>query len=428
MLRALYNALWCPALPIALYFSGGIEGDNRRERLGRIDAPRIEAPEGGAETGARIWLHAASVGEIEGARPVALALMREPANSLVAVTTMTEAGREAARMRIPGARCYALAPLDSPRVVRRFLEATRPAIVLIAETELWPNYFVQAHRFGAKVAILNGRISARSLSRYQWVQPLFAQALSVVDLILAQTEDDAARYRRLGAPGDRIVVAGNTKYDLESYRLEDAPLRPELEAFASARRLLVAGSTAPGEEQLVIEAYLSLLQSFPDLGLVLAPRHLNRVPAVEAALQAAALPYVNATTLRIGEAAAPAVLILDTMGELRALYSHAAVAFVGGSIAPGRGGQSVAEPAAAAVPVMVGPFHESHQQLTSALVAAGGAWIVNDAGRLAEACVPLLADESKRRAAGNNARAALERLAGSVALSLMRLRALASLS
>ena len=423
MLSSLYNALWCPALPIALYFSGGIETDNRRERLGRI-AAQI----GSTETGARIWLHAASVGEIEGARPVAIALMREPANTLVAVTTMTEAGRDAARTRIPGARCYALAPLDSPRVVRRFLEATRPAMVLIAETELWPNYFMQAHRFGAKVAILNGRISARSLSRYQWVQPLFAQALSVVDLILAQTEDDATRYRQLGAPGDRIVVCGNTKYDLESYRIGDAPMRPELEAFAPARRLLIAGSTAPGEEQFVIEAYLSLLQNFPDLGLVLAPRHLNRVPAVEAALQAAGLPYVNATTLRIGEAAAPAVLILDTMGELRALYSRAAVAFVGGSIAPGRGGQSVAEPAAAAVPVMVGPFHESHQQLTSALVASGGAWIVNDAERLTEACAPLLADESKRRAAGNIARATLEGMAGSVALSLMRLRALASLA
>ena len=173
---------------------------------------------------------------------------------------------------------------------------------------------------------------------------------------------------------------------------------------------------------------MSLLQSFPDLGLVLAPRHLNRVPAVEAALQAAALPYVNATALRVGEAAAPAVLILDTMGELRALYSRAAVAFIGGSIAPGRGGQSVAEPAAAAVPVMVGPFHESHQQLASALVAAGGAWIVNDAGQLIEACGPLLADESKRRAAGDHARAALERMAGSVALSLMHLKALASLS
>ncbi len=423
MLRYLYNALWCPALPIALYFSGGNDPDSRAERLGRI-----ESPAGGAGTGARIWLHAASVGEIEGARPVVMGLMRELANTFVAVTTMTAAGRDAARSRIPGARCYTLAPLDSPCVVRRFLEATRPTIVVIAETELWPNYFLQAHRFGAKIAILNGHISARSLSRYHWVQPLFAEALRAVDLILAQSEDDAARYRQLGAPADRIVVSGNTKYDRESYAANDAPLRPELEAFAAIRPLLVAGSTGPGEEQLAIEAYLILRQSFPNLGLVLAPRHLNRVPTVEAALQASGLPHVNATAFRTGETVTPAVLILDTMGELRSLYRRAAVAFVGGSIAPGRGGQSVAEPAAAAVPVMVGPFHESHQQLTSALVAAGGAWIIDDAGRLAEACAPLLADESKRRAAGNKARAVLDQMAGSVALSLMRLKALASLS
>ena len=422
MLRQLYNALWYPALPIALYFSGGIRGDNRRERLGRIEPPAVRA--GG---GPRIWLHASSVGEIEGARPVVLGLIRELPNSSLAVTTMTEAGRDAARRRIPVANRYALAPLDSPRVVRRFLGSIRPTLVVIAETELWPNYFLEAHRSAAKVAILNGHISARSLNRYRWVQPLFAQALGVVDLILAQTKEDAARYRQLGAPGERIVIAGNSKYDLESCQV-DAPSRPELEAFAARRPLLVAGSTAPGEEQIVIEAYLSLLRSCPDLALAIAPRHLNRVPAVEAALRDAALEYVNATTLRIGRSAAARVLILDTMGELRALYRRATVAFVGGSMAPGRGGQSVAEPAAAAVPVLVGPFHQSHQELVSALVAGAGAWIINDAGGLAAACAPLLADESKRRAAGNNAHAALERMAGSMALCLMRLRALASLS
>ncbi len=422
MLRQLYNALWYPALPIALYFSGGNRGDNRRERLGRVEPPAEPAA-----SGPRIWLHASSVGEIEGARPVVLGLMRELPNSFLAVTTMTEAGRDAARRRIPAAHRYALAPLDSPRVVRRFLDSIRPTTVLIAETELWPNYFFEAHRSGAKVAILNGHISARSLTRYQWVQPLFAQALGDVDLILAQTKDDAARYRQLGAPGDRIVVAGNSKYDLESCSAR-AALRPELDAFAARRPLLVAGSTAPGEEQIVIEAYSILLRSCPDLALAIAPRHLDRVPAVEATLRSAGLEYVNATTLRIDGSTAPRVLILDTMGELRALYRHATVAFVGGSIAPGRGGQSVAEPAAVAVPVLVGPFHQSHQQLVSALVAGGGARIINDADELAAACSPLLADESKRRAAGKNARAALDRMAGSTALSLMRLRALASLS
>jgi 3-deoxy-D-manno-octulosonic-acid transferase len=342
---------------------------------------------------------------------------------------MTTAGRDAARRRIPGAMAYALAPLDSAWVVRRFLRTVAPALVLIAETELWPNYFIEARRFGSRVAIINGRISARSLGRYQWAQSLFAQALGCADLILAQTEDDARRYQWLGAAAENIVVSGNTKYDLEASTTDDAP-RPELEAFAIGRPLLVAGSTAPGEEQIVLDAYLSLLKRFPDLALVLAPRHLNRVPAVEAAVQSAGLPHVNATQLKSegGEGAAiPGVLILDTMGELRGLYRRAAVAFVGGSIAPGRGGQNLAEPAAACVPVLFGPFHSAQEEMATALVKANGARVVNDSGQLADASAAWLCDESLRVAAGHNANEALKQLAASVTPTLMRLKALASL-
>jgi 3-deoxy-D-manno-octulosonic-acid transferase len=417
--RYLYNAIWCPALPVALYAAGGADRADRDERLGRVAPPTDQL-------GVRIWLHAASVGEIEGARSLALGLRRELPGSSLVVTTMTPAGRDAARTRIPGAQAYALAPLDSPWTVRRFLRAIEPRLLLIAETELWPNYLIEARRFGARIAIMNGRISPRSLGRYQWVQPLFAEALGSVDLILAQTEEDAARYVRLGAPRERIFVSGNAKYDLTD-SAADQPLRPELESFAAGKPMLVAGSTAPGEEAVVLDAYLSLLATVPDLALVLAPRHLNRVRAVEAAVEACGLPYVNATALRSGEAALPQVLILDTMGELRALYRRAAVAFVGGSIAPGRGGQSSAEPAAAAVPVLIGPFHQAHEQLVAAMVAAGGARIVNDAGQIASACAALLADQAARVSAGRNAREALARLAGSVAPSLLRLKALASL-
>ncbi len=420
MLRHLYNALWCPALPIALYVAGGGSGADRRERLGATGPAAVGAS-------ARIWLHAASVGEIEGARRLALGLKQEIPNSILIVTTMTAAGREAARRRIPGADRYSLAPFDSPWVIRRFLRMTRPSIVLIAETELWPNYFIGARRFGARLAIVNGRISARSLARYRWVKPLFAEALNSADLILAQTDDDARRYRELGAPSDRIVVSGNLKYDLEE-PVANLPLRPELEAFAAGKPILVAGSTAPGEEQIVLEAYSNLLARFPDLGLVLAPRHLNRVSAVENAVEAAGLGYANASTLHSAQGPLPRVLILDTMGELRALYRLAAIAFVGGSIAPGRGGQNLAEPAAASIPVLFGPFHESQEQMASALVAAGGARVVNDSVQLFDACAALLGDESRRAEAGRKARDAFERLAGSTAPALMRVKALASLS
>jgi 3-deoxy-D-manno-octulosonic-acid transferase len=421
MLRALYNALWVPALPIALRIAARSNPADRRERLGHITlAP--EADHGGM----RIWLHAASVGEIEAIRPVAIGLMRDIPGSCLVVTTMTVAGREAARKRVPGAQAYALAPLDFPWLVRRFLTAIRPSLVVIAETELWPNYFIESRRFGAKVAVLNGRISARSLHRYRWARPLFAEALGNADLIMAQSADDARRYEWLGGSRDRITVTGNTKYDLEASRA-DVPLRPELEAFAAGKPVLVAGSTARGEEEIVLQAYLKLLRNFPDLALVLAPRHLNRLPEVQKAIEDAGLPYLNATAPEPGEGAAlPGVLILDTMGELRALYRRAAVAFVGGSMSPGRGGQSLAEPAACSVPVLFGPFHETQQPIAAALISAGGAQIVRDSSEIERACARLLGNESARITAGNAARATLEGLASAVGPALMRLKTLAA--
>jgi 3-deoxy-D-manno-octulosonic-acid transferase len=340
---------------------------------------------------------------------------------------MTPAGRDAARRRIPGALAYALAPLDCSWVVRRFIRTLRPKLVIVAETELWPNYFVEAHRAGAKLAILNGRISARSLRHYRWVRPLFAEALSNADLILTQSEDDARRYQWLGAAADRVAAAGNTKYETDATP-PDLPLRPELEAFAAGKPILVAGSTAPGEEEIVLKAYLRLLKSFPDLALVIAPRHLTRLAAVESAVEATGLLYAKATASASSEGIAlPAVLLLDTMGDLRAFYRRASIAFVGGSLVPGRGGQNLAEPAAASAPVLFGPFHESQEQIASAIVSAQGGRVVNDADQLADACAGLLANDSQRIFTGRNARAALEQLAVNVTPGLMRLKALASL-
>jgi len=421
MLRSLYNALWYPAIPLALLAAGGRDPLIRRQRLGYL-----QLPSDGTLTETRVWLHAASVGEIEAVRPMALGLMREMPHLDLVVTTMTASGRDAARRRIPRARACAMAPLDCPSVVRRFVRAMRPKLVMIAETELWPNYFFVSHAAGAKIAILNGRISVRSLERYQWAHELFAQALGLADLVLAQSEDDARRYVWLGAARERVMTTGNLKYDLDAAGA-GLPLRPELEAFAAGKPILIAGSTSRGEEQLALYAYRELLPSFPDLALVVAPRHPGRVGEVERTLRAAGLPYLKASTIRAAEGAPMlGVMLLDTMGELRPLYRRAAVAFVGGSIAPGRGGQNLAEPAAASVPVLFGPFHESQEPLASALLAEGGGRQVHDATELARVCAELLGDESARAAAGRSARVSLERLAGNLQPGLLRLKALAA--
>ena len=419
MLRHLYNALWYPALPVALALSAGaLDAAARRARLGRAWAGDNTAP----PKEPRIWAHAASVGEVGALRAVVSALVRERPGATLVVTAMTAAGREAARRALPGARAHLLAPLDYRGALGRFLGALRPTLVLVAETELWPNYFIESHRAGARLAIVNGRISARAFGRYRCVRPLLREALECADRVLAQTPEDAERFLALGAIADRVVVTGNTKFDLES--LVAAPLRPALGAFAAGCPILVAGSTAPDEERVVIDAWRELGARFDRLALVLAPRHLERIAEVESLLGAARIEYAKASAQDAAGAAAARVMLLDTMGDLRAMYARSAAAFVGGSLAPGRGGQSLAEPAAAAVPVLFGPFHESQREIAAALLEARAGAVVRNAAELARAASALLGDEAARRAAGRAAKTVGDRMAGGVAATLAELRPL----
>src|SRR5271168_4406456 len=224
MLSAIYNLLWYPALPFALIAAHPGNMRDYRERMGHGEFPN-------AAGAPRIWIHAASVGEIEAIRPVANGLLERYPGAIMAITTMTAAGREAATRRIPSARAWMLAPLDNQRAVRAFLQRVRPSIVLITETEIWPNYFIESARSGATVAVVNGRISERSLRRYLRARGLFEDALSHATLILTQSDDDARRYGefRLAA---KVVVTGNTKIEAAE-DVEDAQqIRQELQAFA----------------------------------------------------------------------------------------------------------------------------------------------------------------------------------------------------
>ena len=417
----LYNALWRPALPLALM--AGASGEReRRERTGRG-----QIPDGADMTGApRIWVHAASVGEIEAVRPIAAGLIRDLPAAMLVVTTMTVAGRDAAARRIPSLSACQLAPFDHPAAVRAFLAGVRPELVVIAETELWPNFFFESRRSKAKIAIVNGRLSQRSMSRYRFVRPLIARALACAEIVLVQTEDDARRFGELGAPSNRVHVTGNTKFDLT----DAPPIRPALAHFAEGRPILVAGSTAPGEERMALNAYRNLAERFPELALVIAPRHLERAAEVEAELRSAAIAYVRARALPSLHSSQPvpeimeSVVLLDTMGELRGMYRRAAIAFVGGSMEPGRGGQSMAEPAAAGTPVVFGPYYENQRAVADALIAASAARVVSDAAELESTCAEWLSDEAGRRAAGERGRREIERLGGGSAATLRWLRAL----
>ncbi len=258
------------------------------------------------------------------------------------------------------------------------------------------------------------------MRRYRLVRRLVAQILEKTDRILVQTPRDAERFAALGACPERVIVTGNTKFAAARY---EATLRPALLQFAQNLPILIAGSTAPGEERIILDAYRRLSKRYPLLVLIIAPRHLERVPEIEEHLRAASVAFLRASTLEPGANTSNggAVLLLDTMGELRGLYGRAAIAFVGGSLAPGRGGQSLAEPAMAAVPVLFGPYYESQRQTAEALLSSNSGRIVKNASEIEQACISWLSDEEMRRAAGRRAREAVERIGSGDAVTAAHL-------
>ena len=417
MLSAIYNLLWYPALPFALMAAHPANLRDYRERMGHGDFPDTAgAP--------RIWIHAASVGEIEAIRPVAIGLLERYPTAVIVITTMTATGRDAAQRRIPGAAAWVLAPLDNKRAVRSFLERLRPSLALITETEIWPNYFFESARAGATIAIVNGRISERSMRRYMRARGLFQNALSQASLILAQSREDARRYVKFNIPA-RIIVTGNTKIEAAQ---ADGAIRPELMTFAAGRKIFIAGSTAPGEEAMIADAYRELRKDFPQLALTIAPRHLDRTPEVENALRAASLDYVKASQLNPQNRSREVdVLILDTMGELRSFYRRGAIAFIGGSLAPGRGGQNPAEPALVDVPVLIGPYHENQKEIVASIVNSGGARIVKNAADIVREASKWLSDDAAREAAGRSAHTSVSKDAGGAQFALKQLEALINL-
>jgi len=417
-LKRVYDALWYLAIPFALLFSGAFAIADRRQRLGLDPAARMPA-----RSRLRIWAHASSVGEIEALRPVLDGLIGTVPDAALVVTTMTRTGRDAARARIPSAIACLMAPFDAPSIVRRFLDLSRPHLLLVAETELWPNYFLMPRDSGTRVAIINGRLSDRAMNRYVRLRALFAGALRAADLILAQTPDDARRYIALGAPPEITFVTGNTKHQ----SADPPPMRAAFAVFAPGRPMLVAGSTATGEERVVLDAFSTLRQRAPELALVLAPRHPERFDDAAAMLRESGLRYVRASALDAQSANAADkadVMLLDTIGDLRAIYHRAQVAFIGGSLAPGRGGQSLAEPASASIPVLFGPFHENHTAFASAILEAGAGFVVRDANEIAVAASRLFLDEPARIEAGLRARAVFDRMSGGAAATVAHLRRL----
>lgn len=354
-------------------------------------------------------MHAVSVGEVTVARALLSELRRRrPQVPLIlSATTATglqlASGAQVADATLPF-------PLDLPAPTRRFLAATQPRLLVLVETELWPEMLAACGETGIPVVLANARISDRSFPRYRLLVPLLRPLLAPLTLALAQTEDDAARLLALGVPKEKVRVTGNIKFDVTPAQ----PLAPELQSrlrrLASGRPILVAGSTMPGEEKQVLAAWMSLKERPL---LLLAPRHPERAQEVLELCRQLGLRAVRRSPLPPADGAVD-VVVLDTVGELAALYQLAAVAFVGGSLVP-TGGHNPIEPARFAVPVVAGPHVRNFAAVYRELERAGAVKLVPNTRELQATLAALLANPEQAKNLGQRAYEVLACHAGATA-------------
>jgi 3-deoxy-D-manno-octulosonic-acid transferase len=377
------------------------------ERLGRVPA-RLRLP--GADEQV-IWIHAVSVGEVLAVAGLVEEL-RRPSQHRLFVSTTTDTGQALARDRFGEANVFYF-PLDFAFAIRPYLRELRPQMVVIAETEFWPNFLRLARASGARIAVVNARISDRSWPRYRRFRGLVQKLLANVDLFLAQTPVDATRLQDIGASAERVRVGGNLKFDIP------APVPPPIvenvrasNAVSGAGPVLVCGSTVDGEESLLLKAFENVLVQYPRAVMILAPRHPERFPTVAVLLEQMSVRFCRRSAWN-GEALSGGVLLLDTIGELAALYALADIAFVGGSLVP-RGGHNIIEPAQHGVAIVVGNHTENFRDIVSLFQRQDAVRIVGPA-ELPLVFLDLLSNDAERRALGQRAAETMRSQVGATA-------------
>jgi 3-deoxy-D-manno-octulosonic-acid transferase len=406
LISSLYSFLYSVALAVGMLaslpywlFQMARHGKYRKgltERLGRLPS-RLHLP---GERVPVIWVHAVSVGEVLAVAGLVEELRRRFPQHRILVSTTTDTGQALARQRFGEANVFYF-PMDFAFAIRPYLRALRPQMVVIAETEFWPNFMRLAHTSGARIAVVNARISDRSWPSYRRFRGLLRRLLVNVDLFLAQTPEDAARLRDVGANPERVRVAGNLKFDIP------APAPPAIVesvqksiAATGAGPVLVCGSTVEGEEPLLLKAFENLLVQHPRAVMVLAPRHPERFAAVAALLEQMSIRFWR-RSLWNGELLTGGVFLVDTIGELAALYALGDVAFVGGSLVP-HGGHNIIEPAQHGAAIVVGNHTENFRDIVSLFQSRGAVRIAGPA-ELPLVLLQLLANAAERRALGQRA-------------------------
>jgi 3-deoxy-D-manno-octulosonic-acid transferase len=383
-------------------------------RLGRVPEGVKAAGDSAASAGkALVWVHAVSVGEVLAASSMVTAL-RE-AGLVVVVSTTTQAGQELAKKRFAECAVFYM-PLDFAVVVRRYLGALRPKLVVMMESELWPNVIRECKGAGVPLAVVNARVSDRSFPRYMRLRAVWGPRLREVTLFLAQSEETAERLRRMGVEGERVRVTGNLKFDVRVGETTAMTRRVGALAAKVGVELVVAGSTLAGEEEALLEIWLEVQRRCSPTAsmLLIAPRHTIRFDEVFALIgkqgyvpvRCSSLPEAGEESFLSGNV----VLLLDTIGDLASVYSVGAVAFVGGSLVA-KGGHNPLEPAQFGVPVVMGESYENFKEIVGAMRDADAIRIVRREG-LGEALVELMTDRAGAEAMGARGRAVFEAQSG----------------
>ncbi len=365
------------------------------ERWGRVPE-RIKR----STDGPLVWIHAVSVGEVLAVASLIDEMKRRVPAIRVVVSTTTDTGQALARKKF-GERQVFYFPADFAFSIRPYLKVLRPRLVVMAETEFWPNFLRLVHASGSSVAVVNARISDRSYPNYRRFRGLLRRVLGNVELFLAQGEEDAVRLHEIGAEPDRVMVTGNLKYDQAPAIA--APIAHDLRIALkrdAAGPVLVCGSTVEGEEPFLLRSFGNILVQHPGTVMVLAPRHPERSGEVETLLRQMKIAYMRRSRWN-GESLAGSVLLLDTIGELASIYSLADVAFVGGSLVA-RGGHNIIEPAQHGVAIVVGNHTENFREIVNLFLRNDAVRVVGPA-ELPLELLDLLSNEPRRRELGARA-------------------------
>ena len=425
----LYNVLFAigyllmvPGFLLRMARRGGYRRHFRQRfgRYGELTRERMAGGSAGKPGDRPIWIHAVSVGEVYVAWQVMHALrVKRPGTRFVLSTTSSTGWREAEK-RIRAEDVLIYNPLDFPFCVRRALDAIQPRAFILTESEIWPNLIRACGQRGIPMFLINGRISDRSAPRYRLLRWWFGPVLRQFTLLMAQSDLDCQRLLDAGADARRVTVTGSVKFDVArrdpAKEQMAAALLSQLD-MGTGRTLLLGGSTWPGEEEVLLGIYQRLQPQFPDLRLVLIPRHFERGDAVASAISKAGLTCIRKSLLDAGvEPAAigpTAVLLVNTTGEMMGFYAQASIAFVGKSLCS-HGAQNMIEPCLCGKATLVGPYTENFRPVMADLLAAQALVQVADAAALEREIADLLAHPERREALGQRAAAAVQRRRGVV--------------